>query len=40
MMKENLIRRSEEFLQDLIQNHQNNVRKKKNADLSIKTGEK
>jgi hypothetical protein len=32
MMKENVIRRSEEFLQDLIQNHQKNVRNRKNAD--------
>ena len=32
MMEENLIRRSEECLQDLIQNHQKNVRQKQSAE--------
>ena len=31
MMEENLIRRSEEYLQDLIQNYQKNVRQKQSA---------
>ena len=33
MMEENLIRRSEDCLQDLIQNHQKNVRQKQSAQL-------
>ena len=33
MMDENLIRRSEDCLQDLIQNHQKNVRQKQSAQL-------
>lgn len=33
MLQENLIRRSEECLQDLIQNHQKNVRQKQSAQL-------
>lgn len=33
MLQENLIRRSEECLQDLIQNHQKNVRQRQNAEL-------
>ena len=33
MMEENLIRRSEECLQDLIQNHQKNARQKQSAQL-------
>lgn len=32
MLQENLIRRSEECLQDLIQNHQKNVRQKQSAE--------
>ena len=32
MLQENLIRRSEECLQDLIQNHQKNVRKKQSFE--------
>lgn len=32
MLQENLIRRSEESLQDLIQNHQKNVRQKQSAE--------
>ena len=33
MLQENLIRRSEENLQDLILNHQKNVRQKQSAEL-------
>ena len=33
MMEENLIRRSEDCLQDLIQNHKKNVRQKQSAQL-------
>ncbi|MGC4130159.1 MAG: helix-turn-helix domain-containing protein [Bergeyella sp.] len=33
MLQENLIRRSEEYLQDLILNHQKNVRQKQSAQL-------
>ena len=33
MMEENLIRRSEECLQDLIKNHQKNARQKQSAQL-------
>ena len=33
MMEENLIRRTEDCLQDLIQNHQKNVRQKQSAEL-------
>ena len=33
MMEENMIRRSEDCLQDLIQNHQKNVRQKQSAQL-------
>ena len=33
MMEENLIRRTEDCLQDLIQNHQKNVRQKQSAQL-------
>ena len=33
MMEENLIRRSEDCLKDLIQNHQKNVRQKQSAQL-------
>jgi hypothetical protein len=33
MMEENLIRRNEDCLQDLIQNHQKNVRQKQSAQL-------